>query len=56
MNGRDLMQIGIEAGPGMKQILAQLLDLVLCEQLPNEKKSLLEHTKAMHLCAAGENA
>ena len=56
VNGRDLMQIGIEAGPGMKQILAQLLDLVLCEQLPNEKKSLLEHAKAMHLCAAGENA
>ena len=56
VNGRDLMDAGIEAGPKMKEILSQLLDLVLSEQLPNEKESLLAHAQNTAFATAAENA
>ena len=56
VNGRDLMDAGIEAGPKMKEILSQLLDLVLSEKLPNEKESLLAHAKNTAFATAAENA
>ena len=51
VNGHDLMQAGIAPGPGMKTLLHDLLELVLAEQLPNDRKSLLDHA-----CSAQEKA
>lgn len=56
VNGRDLMEAGIPPGPGMQQILSGLLELVLSEELPNEKESLLAHTAAQLAVPSGENA
>ena len=56
VNGRDLMEIGIDAGPGMKEILARLLDLVLSEQAENDRASLLAHARALREEAALQNA
>ena len=56
VNGRDLMEAGMEPGPGMKEMLAQLLDLVLSEQLPNEKESLLAYAKQTAFAPSAENA
>ena len=44
VNGHDLMQLGI-TGKGIGVTLKQLLDLVLDEQLPNEKNALLYFIK-----------
>jgi tRNA nucleotidyltransferase (CCA-adding enzyme) len=44
VNGHDLMQLGI-TGKGIGVTLKQLLDLVLDEQLPNEKTALLTAAK-----------
>lgn len=56
VNGCDLMEAGIKAGPGMKQILSQLLDLVLSEQLPNEKLPLLAYAQKLQPEAMVQNA
>ncbi len=45
VNGKDLMELGFEAGPRLGQTLETLLDLVLEEELPNEKQALLEKAK-----------
>lgn len=42
VNGRDLMDVGIRPGPGLRRVLDALLEQVLTEQLPNEKAALLD--------------
>ena len=44
INGKDLLALGL-TGPAIGKALQQLLDLVLDEQLPNEKAALLEALK-----------
>lgn len=44
VNGHDLMALGF-TGPAIGQTLQTLLDLVLDEQLPNEKSALLAHLR-----------
>lgn len=41
VNGRDLMDVGIRPGPGLRRVLDALLEQVLTGQLPNEKAALL---------------
>lgn len=45
VNGRDLLALGY-VGPEIGQTLQKLLDLVLEEQLPNEKQALLGYLQA----------
>ena len=47
IGGRELMEIGFEAGPQLGQVLEALLEQVLDEQLPNEKEALLAAAEAM---------
>ncbi len=47
VDGRDLITLGMEPGPGLGNILTQLLNRVLDEQLPNEKEALLDAAEAM---------
>jgi len=41
VNGRDLMAAGVPAGPGIRKVLEALLDGVIREEYPNERKALL---------------
>ena len=41
VNGRDLMAAGAKPGPGLRQLLEQLLEAVITGQVPNEKRALL---------------
>ena len=41
VNGRDLMAAGAKPGPGLRQLLEQLLEAVIAGQVPNEKQALL---------------
>ena len=45
VDGRDLMAAGVPAGPELGEILEQLLELVIEEELPNEKDALLEKSR-----------
>ena len=47
VKGTDLLEMGYEAGPGLGQALEHLLDLVLNEELPNEKEALLQKAKEL---------
>ena len=47
VKGKDLIDLGFEAGPRLGQALESLLDLVLDEALPNEKEALLEKAKEL---------
>ena len=42
VNGRDLMAAGIPAGPGLRRVLAALLEAVITGRTPNEKAALLD--------------
>ena len=42
VNGRDLMAAGIPAGPGLRRMLAALLEAVITGRTPNEKAALLD--------------
>lgn len=42
INGNDLLNMGYPAGKGMGRCLQELLNLVLEEQLPNERPALLQ--------------
>ena len=42
VNGRDLMAVGIPAGPGLRRMLAALLEAVITDRIPNEKAALLD--------------
>ena len=41
VDGRDLMALGIPAGPGLRRVLGELLEQVVTETLPNEREPLL---------------
>jgi len=41
VNGRDLMAVGVPAGPGIRKVLEALLDGVIREEYPNERQALL---------------
>ena len=41
VNGRDLMAVGIPAGPALRRVLEALLDGVIRAEYPNEKTALL---------------
>ena len=41
VNGRDLMAVGIPAGPALRRVLEALLDGVIRAEYPNEKPALL---------------
>ncbi len=41
VHGQDLLQLGYAADPKLGRVLDQLLELVMEEQLPNEKQALL---------------
>lgn len=43
IDGHDLMAIGYEAGPGIGQVLKQLLDEVISGDLPNTKAALIAY-------------
>lgn len=45
IDGHDLMELGIEPGPGLGQCLTHLLEMVVDGQLPNERQALLEAAK-----------
>lgn len=45
VNGRDLMGLGIPAGPGLGMILQELLDVVMEEPEKNDRAVLLEYVR-----------
>lgn len=45
VNGRDLMGLGYAPDPNLGRTLNELLNLVMAEELPNEKAALLERAK-----------
>lgn len=48
VTGRDLMMEGIPAGPGLGDVLAALLDLVIEDPKRNEKSWLLTEAKKIY--------
>ena len=47
VNGRDLMAVGIPAGPALRRVLETLLDGVIRAEYPNEKPALLAAAQKM---------
>lgn len=47
VDGRDLMEDGMEAGPQLGYVLDQLLELVIDEEIPNEREELLEKSRQL---------
>ena len=47
VNGRDLMAVGIPAGPALRRVLEALLDGVIHAEYPNEKPALLAAAEKM---------
>jgi tRNA nucleotidyltransferase (CCA-adding enzyme) len=47
VNGRDLMAVGIPAGPVLRRVLEALLDGVIRAEYPNEKPALLAAAEKM---------
>ena len=47
VNGRDLMAVGIPAGPTLRRVLEALLDGVIRAEYPNEKPALLAAAQKM---------
>lgn len=43
VNGADLIAAGAAPGPGLRRTLAELLEAVITEKLPNERAALLEY-------------
>ncbi len=52
VDGQDLMALGFAPGPKLGHCLNELLQLILEDQLPNEKQALLEKAKTL---LEGEN-
>ena len=46
VDGKDLLELGFEAGPDLGACLEQLLDLVQDEEIPNSREQLLPAAKA----------
>ena len=51
INGKDLINAGIAEGSEIGEILNKLVELVIEEELANDKEALLEHAKSIILCA-----
>ena len=47
ISGRDLMELGVKAGPGIGRLLNQLLDEVLWERLSGSREALLLRAKEL---------
>ncbi len=47
VDGRDLINDGVKAGPQVGRILRQLLEMVIDEEVPNKRDSLLEKSRQM---------
>jgi len=47
ITGRDLIAIGITQGPEIGRALSTLLDMILDEEIPNDRKTLIEKTKEL---------
>lgn len=45
VNGNDLLELGVEAGPAIGQCLEHLLDLVQDEEIPNQREALLSRVE-----------
>lgn len=45
VTGKDLIQLGMKAGPGLGKMLQRLMDTVLEDPEKNEKEMLLEQAK-----------
>ena len=45
ISGHDLIEAGIDSGPVLGYTLKHLLDLVMEEEIPNEKNALLQAAK-----------
>jgi putative nucleotidyltransferase with HDIG domain len=45
VNGHDLMNLGMNPGPEMGRVLRELLDLVVDEELENDRETLLDHVR-----------
>ena len=45
VNGHDLIAVGVRQGPELRSLLSELLELVITEQLPNEREALLREAK-----------
>lgn len=45
IDGKDLMELGIAAGPAIGQCLSRLLELVVDQVLPNEREALLTEAR-----------
>ena len=45
IDGNDLMQMGMEPGPGMGDLLKGLLDRVKSGEIPNERDVLLQEAR-----------
>ena len=47
VDGRDLMEDGVSAGPELGRILNLLLEMVMDEEIPNEREALLEKSRQL---------
>ncbi len=45
VKGQDLMELGYAPGPKLGEVLNELLNLVMAEELPNEKQALMHQAK-----------
>lgn len=45
VNGRDLMKLGYKAGPILGKVLGEMLELVINQEIKNEKDDLLKYAK-----------
>ena len=46
INGRDVMALGVEAGPRVGALLQEALDTVIDEQVENDHDALVEWVRA----------
>ena len=46
VDGNDLIALGFAPGPGLGETLQKLLDMVVDQQIPNEKDALLKAAAA----------
>ena len=49
VGGRDVIALGIEEGPAVGRILADVLDQVIDEKLVNERDRIIDYVQKVHL-------
>ena len=49
VGGRDIIALGIEEGPTVGRILADVLDQVIDEKLVNERDRIIDYVQKVHL-------